>query len=113
MSEQESQGNYSSITCGLLSLVFTLPAIAWPIGVFVVPFMFDAPGSESNFLAKLLAFSTIIYGPLYLIALKESHSLRRKGNEKDAIKTWIYLCGSDAVIWIIALTLLTTTTPSP
>jgi hypothetical protein len=82
MSDQESQSNYSSITCGLLSLIFTLPAIAWPLGLFVVPFMFDAPGSENNFLVKLLAFSTIIYGPLYLIALKESHSLRKKATKK-------------------------------
>jgi hypothetical protein len=43
-----------NITLGLLILV-------WPLGLFASMFMFDAPGSESNFLTVALAMSILLY----------------------------------------------------
>ncbi|EIF51674.1 hypothetical protein [Sulfurovum sp. AR] len=52
----------------LLNIMLVLLVVAWPLGIFLSIFMFDAPVSGSNFITLGLAYSlwlyplTVLYG---------------------------------------------------
>ena len=45
----------------VLNVLLPLSLLAWPIALFLSIFMFDAPGSESNWITLLLAYAIWTY----------------------------------------------------
>ena len=88
-------------------VIFTLLALAWPIAAFAALFMFDAP-SAGGVPVYMLFFSTMSYGPIYLVSLGRSFSLKRVGKVEEARKVWLKLCGTNIVVWILSFVLVLT-----
>lgn len=85
--------------------LYSLLLLAWPLASFMTFFMFDAP-SAGGVVTYALAYSTLAYGPVYLIALVGSILLKGAGRADAARKLWHVLCGGNLVIWALSLLIL-------
>ena len=88
-----------------MAVIFTLLVLVWPLAAFASLFMFDAP-TAGGIPVYMLFFSTMLYGPVYLVSLGLSFSLKRAGRHEDAKKVWLRLCGGNIALWILSSVLV-------
>ena len=62
-------------------IVFFIPVLAWPLFAFMSIFVFDAPGSEKNWILLSLVGIALGYPALYVLALiKTLQNFKNKNN---------------------------------
>jgi len=69
----------------LINLIFGLLLLAWPMGLIMSIFLFDAPGSTESLLLNITAWSIWTYPVTYLIALVGSILLYKKNYRTASI----------------------------
>ncbi|MBL8504079.1 MAG: zinc ribbon domain-containing protein [Rhodocyclaceae bacterium] len=89
----------------LAAYIFTFLVVFWPFASLASLFMFDAPGA-GGFLVWLLFWSTVLYGPVYFVALFLSRARKLEGDSAGSLKAWLYLCGTNVAIWNISFFLV-------
>jgi hypothetical protein len=89
----------------ILAIGFGILALIWLPLTLVTPLMFDHPGA-GGFPVYLLIFAILIYGPVYFFALVKTTSLMKRTRHREAIHTWLRLCGGNVLLGLFARILL-------
>ena len=89
-----------------LAIGFGFLAVMWIPWVLLIPFMFDHP-KAGGLLVYFLIITLLSYGPAYLVALVRTNSLMNRSRHRDAVCTWMRLCGGSVLLFLFAILLLT------
>ena len=102
------KGNNLKPLLYLVNIFLGLLVIAWPVGFIVVIFMFDAPGSESNFLTLALALSILIYPKLIFYGSGRFFKGRKSDNNATLLKYTLISCTGPClvILFVVLLDLL-------
>lgn len=85
----------------IINLLLATTLLAWPLGLFMVLFMFDAPGSASSVVTDALAWSIIAY-PVPVVAGNIAYWIRRKDETVEQLRIYTAVTLSGPVLVAVA-----------
>lgn len=87
----------------IANIVLALTLLAWPLGLLLLVFMFDAPGAETSPWTKAAAWSILLY-PVPVVAGTIGYWRNRKETtlQRRARYTLLALCGPGLVVLVFA-----------
>lgn len=85
----------------LINLLLAATLLAWPLGLFVVLFMFDAPGSASSIVTGALAWSIVAY-PVPVVIGNIAYWAKRKNETVEQLRLYTAVTLSGPVLVLIA-----------
>ena len=85
----------------IINLLLAATLLAWPLGLFIVLFMFDAPGSASSVVTDALAWSIVAY-PVPVVAGNMAYWARRKVETVERLRLYTAVTVSGPVLVLVA-----------
>ena len=85
----------------IINLLLAATLLAWPLGLFMVLFMFDAPGSASSVVTDALAWSIVAY-PVPVVIGNIAYWVRRKEKTVEQLRFYTAVTLSGPVLVLVA-----------
>ncbi|MDR2240917.1 MAG: hypothetical protein LBE33_10805 [Zoogloeaceae bacterium] len=88
-----------------ISAFFGLVLALWPFSVTAMLFMV----APTRIPQHIVYWATFAYGPVFLLAFRLASRLKRRNAYSQAIRVWLWLCGSNVLLWLTSFALLLAT----
>jgi hypothetical protein len=88
-----------------LNTFFAFVLALWPFSTMAIMMSEDPVAMPHH----VLYWTTLMYGPVFAVALAIARQQNRKGSYAAAARTWLFLCGTHVATWIASFVLLLAT----